>query len=169
MACHCANRAEVYPADIAAEKPFFTNGLQEMTTFTVERPMRGWRAGGFSLIEVMVVVAIIGVIAAFAIPSYKQYMVKSNRASAQSHLVDIAQAQQQYVVDNRAYASTLASLNGMTTPADVSRYYTITIDVTAGPPPTFTATATPKTGGTQESDVTLTINNAGTKTPSDKW
>lgn len=129
----------------------------------------GRRRAGFSLIELMVAVAIVGIIAAVAVPSYQQYMVKSSRAAAQGHLLDIAQAQQQYLVDNRAYAATLSDLNGMTTPADISKYYTITIDVTAGPPPTFTATATPKAGTRQASDVTLTINNAGTKTPSDKW
>lgn len=140
-----------------------------MTTFTVERPTKSWRAAGFSLIELMVAVAILGIIVAIAYPSYQQYVVKSNRSAAQAHLLEIAQAQQQYLVDNRAYASTLAALNGMTTPADVNKYFTITIDVTAGPPPTFTATATPKASTMQANDVTLTINNAGTKTPSDKW
>ena len=139
-----------------------------MSVLTVETKSR-FRQAGFSLMELMISVAIVGIIAAVAIPSYKQYMVKSNRAGAQAHLMDIAQNQQQYVVDNRAYASTLSDLNGMTTPADVSKYYTITIDVTSGPPPTFTVTATPKAGTTQADDVTMTINNAGTKTPSDKW
>ncbi|HEY0845912.1 MAG TPA: type IV pilin protein [Noviherbaspirillum sp.] len=124
---------------------------------------------GFSLIELMIAVAIVGIIAAVAYPSYTQYVLRSNRAAAQAHLSDIAQAEQQYLVDNRAYTATLSDLNGMTTPAAVSKYYTVTITVDAGPPPTFTATATPKAGTAQASDVTLTINQAGTKTPSDKW
>ena len=127
------------------------------------------RRGGFSLVELMVAVAIVGILASIAIPAYQQYIINSNRSSAQSHLLDIAQAQQQYFADNRDYAATLADLNGMTTPANVSKHYTITIDVLPGPPPTFTATATPKAGTSQASDVTLTINHAGTKTPSDKW
>ena len=143
--------------------------MQNMKTLMFDVPAKARRALGFSLIELLVAVGIVGIIAAVAVPSYKQYIVKSNRAGAQSHLLDIAQAQQQYLVDNRAYAASLTDLNGMTTPADVAKYYTITINVTAGPPPTFTVTAEPKTGAAQAGDVTLTINNAGTKTPSDKW
>lgn len=127
------------------------------------------RPSGFSLIELMIAVAIVGILGAVAYPAYTQYVVRSSRAAAQGHLTDIAQAQQQYLVDNRAYAPSLSELNGMSTPADVARNYTVTIDVTDGPPPTFLVTATPKTGTAQASDVTLTINNAGTKTPSDKW
>ena len=126
-------------------------------------------AAGFSLSELLIAVAIGGILVAIAIPSYQTYMISSNRSGAQSHLLDIAQAQQQYFADNRAYAATLAELNGMTTPDKVSKGYTITIDVTSGPPPTFTARATPKAGTSQEGDVTLEINQAGTKTPSDKW
>lgn len=127
------------------------------------------RKNGFTLIELMIAVAIVGLIAAVAYPSYTQYILRSNRAAAQAHLSDIAQAEQQYLVDNRAYTTTLSDLNGMTTPTSVSKYYTVSIAVTAGPPPTFTVTAAPKTGTAQASDVTLTINNAGTKTPAEKW
>lgn len=126
-------------------------------------------ARGFTLLELLIAVAVVGILTAIAIPSYQRYMTNSERGSAQGHLLDIAQAQQQYFVDNRGYAASLSDLNGMTTPANVSRNYTITIDVTSGPPPTFTVTATPKPGTTQANDVTLTINQAGTKTPPDKW
>jgi type IV pilus assembly protein PilE len=127
------------------------------------------RKHGFSLIELMVSVAIVGILAAVAYPAYTQYLTKSRRAEAQTHLMEIAQLEQQYLADNRAYTATMANLNGLTTPTNVAKYYTITIDTPVATPPTFTATATPKVGTTQVSDATLSINNAGTKSPADKW
>jgi len=131
--------------------------------------MTAGRSKGFTLIELMIVVAIIGVLAAVAYPSYISHLVKSRRADAQAHLMDIAQRQQQYLLDARSYAADLATLN-MTTPPDLLKYYDpIGVVVVAGPPPTFTLTATPKTGSPQAGDVTLTLNSVGVKTPSDKW
>jgi len=125
---------------------------------------------GFTLIELLVTIAIVGILAAVAYPSYTQYVMRSNRAAAQAHLMEIAQLQQQYLAENRAYATTLSALNNLSTPTAVSRYYDIVIDsVSAGPPPTFIARATPRSGGAQVSDGVLSINQAGAKLPSGKW
>lgn len=125
-------------------------------------------AKGFTLIELLVTVAIVSILAAIAIPSYSNYMQKSRRASAQAHLMDIAQRQQQYLLDARAYAPNLATL-GISTPGDVSPYYspiTITAVNNAGAPPSFTVTAQPKAGTDQANDKcgTLGIDNVGNKT-----
>ena len=50
---------------------------------------------GFTLIELMIVVAIVAILAAVAIPSYQQYVVKSNRSAAQSHLLSVDNKQEQ--------------------------------------------------------------------------
>lgn len=126
------------------------------------------RQRGFTLVELMTVVAIVGIIAAIAYPSYSNHVIKSNRTAAQAHLMDLAQREQQYLADNRAYASTVSALN-MTTPTSVSSKYSILIEVQDGPPPSFTITATPLTGSSQAQDGALTIDNAGTKGPSSKW
>jgi type IV pilus assembly protein PilE len=125
------------------------------------------RPRGFTLIELMVCAAIIGLLAAIAYPTYGKYLVRSNRSAAQSYLVELAQAEAQYMADSRTYAS-LADLN-RPAPTVVSAKYDVTIELTDGPPSTFTISATPKTGTNQAGDGALTLNQAGTRTPGGKW
>jgi type IV pilus assembly protein PilE len=126
------------------------------------------RRAGFTLIELMIAVAIVAILAMIAVPAYTSQMVKGRRSSAEAVLLDIAQRQQQYLLDVRGYAANVAALN-TTIPVAVSNYYTIAIAPAAGPPPSFTASATPLAGTAQASDVVLTIDNTGAKTPANTW
>jgi type IV pilus assembly protein PilE len=129
------------------------------------------RRRGFTLLELMVVVAVVAVLALIALPAYQEHLRKGRRAAAEQHLMDVAQRQQQYFFDSRAFATSVAAL-GVTTPSEVSDFYTIAITTAAGPPPTFAATATPIAGGPQAADLSgqaLSIDNAGTKLPAGAW
>jgi type IV pilus assembly protein PilE len=137
-----------------------------MTRSRTARPTR--TAPGFTLVELMVCVAIIGILAAIAYPAYSKYLIKSNRSAAQSHLVDLAQAEAQYMADSRVYASSVATL-GMSTPGTIGAKYTIAITLRDGPPAGFTITATPVAGTNQAGDGTLSIDSTGARAPSDKW
>jgi type IV pilus assembly protein PilE len=125
---------------------------------------------GFSLIEVMVAVAIIAIISAVAYPSYMEYLKKGRRGAAQTFMMEVANRQTQYLLDTRGYAinlSDLASSNvlNITTPSDVSPYYTVKVDPAAATtPPSFSIVATPKTGSAQASDGILTLDHTGAKT-----
>ena len=115
---------------------------------------------GFSLIELMIVVVIVAILAAIAIPSYENQMRKGRRAAAQNYLLDIANRQQQFLLDARRYATTVGELN-ITVPPEVTPFYTVTI-AAAGPPPTFVITASPI--GAQTADGALTLNQQSAKT-----
>jgi len=120
---------------------------------------------GFTLIELMITVAIIGILATIAMPSYREYVMRSNRTAAASYLLEVANLQERNFLDARAYAADMTAL-GATPPTEVSSNYTITTagDNTATPP-AYTVTATPISTGPQASDScgTLTLNSKGEK------
>ena len=125
------------------------------------------RRRGFTLIELLIVVAVIAILATIAYPSYVEYVVRSNRSEAQQFMLDIANREEQYLLDARQYG-TLANL-GLTVPARVNRYYTVTAIPAAGPPPSYQITAVPRVGTMQASDGSLDLTDQGVKTPADKW
>lgn len=130
---------------------------------------------GFTLIELMIVVAIIAILTAVALPSYQNYVRKSKRADATNKLTDIANQQVQYFMENRSYG-TVAQLGLSTTNAQgkgttdctadaISNdgYYCIAI-TPATPSSTYTLTATPKGGQADDTEcATITYNSSETK------
>jgi type IV pilus assembly protein PilE len=125
---------------------------------------------GVTLIELMVVTAIVALLAAIAYPSYQAQVRKSRRAAAQAFLMDVAGRQHQRMLDVRSYAATLADLNITALPPELSAFYNVTIPAPAAGPPNFTLRATPI--GAQLKDVgcnPLTLTNSGVKSPAGCW
>lgn len=126
------------------------------------------KSGGFTLIEVMITVAIVAILASIAYPSYLRYIIRSNRSAAQGYMLEVTNLQQRYLLDARAYAADLATLNS-SAPSHVSSNYTVTTAPKTGTTlPGFRVTATPI--GSQLARDTdcaqLTIDESGAKTAS---
>ena len=122
---------------------------------------------GFTLIELMITVAIVAILASLAYPSYTQYIVRSNRSSAVSFVMNLSSRQEQYNLDARSYTNQLSLLGAATIPSEVANNYSITVNVdNTATPPTYTATASP-TGNQLVQDTqcgTLKLDQTGLKT-----
>ena len=100
--------------------------------------MRVRRCNGFSLIEVMIVVVIIGILAALAYPSLEGYLQRTRQTEARTNLSALYTAQKIYFATNRTYASSFDDLDvQFETGGDVVYSYTLTATATS-----FVATAT---------------------------
>jgi type IV pilus assembly protein PilE len=119
-------------------------------------------SSGFTLIELMVTVIIIGVLSAIAYGSYNQHVIKANRSAAESLLLSIANKEEQYILDSRLYFCTTGGgctnvLTGSalpyTVPSNISSNYTISISAT-DTAPSYTITATPIAGTSQATNDT---------------
>jgi type IV pilus assembly protein PilE len=121
---------------------------------------------GVTLIELVIVVAIVALLATIAIPSYRQFLLRSHRAEAKSALLNLAAAQEKFYLQNNTYTDALDDAPpdglGLTTTTE-NGHYTIAID--DADTEAFTATATAADGQAQDTHCgTFTIDQAGTRT-----
>jgi type IV pilus assembly protein PilE len=121
---------------------------------------------GMTLIELVIVVAIIALLATIAVPSYRQFVLRSHRVEAKAALLNLAAAQEKFYLQNNTYTDALtdAPPDGLGLTATTEKgYYTVAIDDADAD--SFTATATATGGQAADSDcATFTIDQAGART-----
>lgn len=131
------------------------------------------RKGGFTLIELMITVAIVAILAAIAYPSYIAYVRRANRADAKTALLVDAQFLERIFTETNDYTKNAASavisqasLPRPQSPGDGTAIYNIGLAVTAS---TYTLTATPVNPGIMAADRcgALTLNNLGVRSSGD--
>lgn len=123
------------------------------------------QAAGFTLIELMIVVAIIAVLAAIALPIYSDYITRGKLTEAQNNLSSLRVLMEQYFQDNRTYVASGGTGCGVNMPTNtasngansIAKYFTYTCAATAS---TYTITATGAV--TQTANFTFTIDNTNT-------
>ncbi|MBQ0712206.1 MAG: prepilin-type N-terminal cleavage/methylation domain-containing protein [Porticoccus sp.] len=135
------------------------------------------KSKGFTLIEVMIVVAIVAIIIGLALPNYREYVLRSNRAVGKSALLEAVSRQEQYFLNNRSYTDLLTDLGypatyfvsseGDTLAAASGSIYQITItepDSNIGET-AYTLSAVPQGGQTDDTKCgSLGINEQAAKT-----
>jgi len=118
------------------------------------------REEGLTLVEVMIVVAILGIIAAIAIPSYSNYTIRARRTEAMNALTEMANLQERAFSNNGAYTTNFGALPyPQTTENGLYTLSPIVLDGTLG----YTLTATPIAGGAQDGDGAYRLDGVGRK------
>ena len=128
------------------------------------RKSRGSLMGGFTLIELMIVVAVVAILAAIAYPSYKEQIRKSRRAQAKADLVEYAALAERFHTTENTYEGFSLPVTVSPREAGAAVHYNLTPTGAFATANTFTITATPNGGQAADRCGTLSLNQAGVKT-----
>lgn len=129
--------------------------------------------GGFTLVELLIVVTIIGIVAMIAYPAYTQHILKTHRAEGKAIIAQAAVSQERFFADNNSYTADLTALGFAADPANSENgYYSLDVDAPTANCPIATCYSLTATAiGTQAADAqcaTMTQTSTGRKTATDQ-
>lgn len=143
----------VFGGAVMLRQPVWAPSLENAAKgYSVTRIAHPVRNDGFTLIELMIVVVVIAILAAIALPNYSEYVLRSKLVDAGSSLAQLRVSLEQYFQDNRSYdvaPSSPAGTCGVTVSGSDSKYFVYSC-VTTSSGQGFTVTATGKSGGGAE-------------------
>jgi type IV pilus assembly protein PilE len=126
---------------------------------------------GFSLIELVVVIGLIGILASIAYPQYSEYLTEARRNDATSTLMEIMQDEERFYTENNSYAADLSNLpqydsSPVVTPKG---YYKVSAAACSGATINECVLLSASPQGAQGGDGVITFNSKGVKTPQSHW
>lgn len=116
---------------------------------------------GFTLVELMIAVAVVGVLAAIALPSYREYIANARRADGRAGILSLAQAMERWYTERGTYAGATVGSTGIHPNRSSQGYYTLSITVQDAT--TFTIRAAPAGAQTGDACGSFTYTQAGTR------
>lgn len=119
---------------------------------------------GFSLIELLVVLTIVGIITSIAVPSYENYVIRANRGDAKASLLNIMRLQENYFANEYAYTDDLRGLNLSAVHTSDAGHYQVTARACPGEPLEECILLTANPLGNQVKDGPMTLNTRGERT-----
>jgi type IV pilus assembly protein PilE len=142
-----------------------------LPVYKKERTVRTRNSRGVTLIELMIVVVIVGILAAIALPSYRNHVVKSARTQAQAELLQLASLQEKIYLNSNSYTANVTTAYtgaaagglGRTSGTTNDGKYSLALSGLGTGAQTFLLTATPVAGKSQVGDGNLTISETGQK------
>lgn len=126
------------------------------------------RQGGFTLLELMIVVTVIAILSALAVTSYNRYAFRARRTDAQTMLMRVATAQERYYSTYNKYATSVTGDLKFATDMTENGYYQITVAAINDITTDYIATATPQAGQAKDACANLTLDSHGVKSQSGK-
>lgn len=133
---------------------------------------------GFTLVELLIAMAVVGILATLVYPSYRDYIVRSSRVAAQGELLELSAVQEKIFLNSNAYSASVTALYdgtaagglGKTSGKTDDRRYTISISAPSAQ--SYTLIATPDPATPQASDGTFSLSSTGARScgpPAPSW